>query len=145
MVIVHVAGAVAEPGLIEADAGWRVADAVAAAGGSSAAADLDRVNLAAPLRDGERIYIPQRGEPVPAVAGAGSAASASAPAVGPVDLNTADRSALESLPGIGPATADAIMAHRDDHGLFGTVDALVAVRGIGPATLEAIRDHVVVG
>ena len=76
---------------------------------------------------------------------AGSAAATDAIPAGPVDLNTADSAELESLPGVGPATAQSIIAHREEHGPFGTVDALVAVRGIGPATLEALRDHVVVG
>lgn len=145
VVVVHVAGAVARPGLVIGETDWRVADAVAAAGGSSAGADLDRVNLAAPLRDGERIYIPSDGEAVPAVAGSNRSGMVETPPSGPIDLNTADAAALETLPGIGPATAGAILAHRDEHGPFGTIDGLVAVRGIGPATLDSLRDHVVVG
>ena len=147
VVVVHVAGAVKNPGLIVGAAGWRVADAIAAAGGTSPGADLDRVNLAAPIADGERLFVPEVDEdPPPVVTGTGSAASAGPSAESqPVDVNAAGPGELERLPGVGPVTAAAIVAHRDAHGSFGSVDALVAVRGIGPATVEALRDHAVVG
>lgn len=145
-VVVHVAGAVRDPGLVFGSSGWRIDDAVRAAGGPTASADLDRLNLAAPLADGERIYVPEFGEdePVvvestPAISGNGGSGGE---ASGSIDLNRADAVALQTLPGIGPATAAAIVGHREEHGSFGSVDALVAVRGIGPATLEALRDHV---
>lgn len=142
-VVVHVAGAVQNPGLVTGTATWRVDDAVTAAGGSGANADLNRLNLAAFVRDGERIYVPTVGEEAPPQV-AGSSASAQSVQVGPVNINTADVQALETLPGVGPATAATIISHREEHGSFGAIDALVAVRGIGPATLEALRDYVTI-
>lgn len=141
-VVVHVAGAVERPGVIEGTGQWRIDDAVRAAGGASPTADLDRVNLAAPILDGQRIFVPHLDEEVPLVIEPESAGAAGGPAGAPIDLNTSDAVELQSLPGVGPATAAAIVAHREDFGSFGTVDALVAVPGIGPATLEALREHV---
>lgn len=147
VVVVHVAGAVQRPGLVRGEAGWRVADAIEAASGPVPNADLDRINLAAPLRDGERIYVPLIGEdppPSPApvadvIAGGGSE---QAPLV---NLNSADANLLEQLPGVGPATAQTIIEHRSQFGTFASVDSLIAVRGIGAAKLDAIRDYVTVG
>ena len=143
--VVHVAGSVLRPGLVTGRVGWRVDDAVNAAGGPVGTADLDRLNLASPIADGQRIFVPLVGENEPNVLTPESGVSGGEDSAGPINLNTADGSALESLPGIGPATAATIIAHREEHGAFGDVDALVAVRGIGPATLEALRDHVTVG
>jgi competence protein ComEA len=142
LVTVHVAGAVAAPGVYALPAGARQADALVAAAGPLAEADLDRLNLAAPLSDGERVWVPRRGEaapPMPAAApGAGSGpAGRSAP--GPVDVNTATIEQLDTLPGIGPATAEAIVNHRQRNGRFRTVTDLLHVPGIGPAKLEALR------
>jgi len=145
VVVVHVAGAVRRPGLVEGTEGWRVADALKEAGGPLRAADLDRLNLAAHLADGQRIFVPEVGEAEPGVVAASTPSAVGGMADAMVDLNTADSAALETLPGIGPATAAAIISHRESHGRFATVDALVAVRGIGPATLEQIRDRVVAG
>lgn len=144
MVVVHVAGAVLRPGLIIGEPGWRMNDAVLAAGGPAADADLDRVNLAAPLVDGERLFIPEVGEEAPEVVTSADSDSGTSERVA-VDVNTADRTELESLPGIGPVTASAIVDHRSTHGAFATVDNLVAVRGIGAATVDQLRDHVRVG
>jgi competence protein ComEA len=162
-IVVHAAGAVARPGVHDVAAGARVADLVAAAGGLTDDADPDRINLAAPLRDGERVYVPRRGEAVApdVVAGAGDApagpaadgrgggggggAEGGSGGAGPparVDLNTADAAALEALPGIGPATAAAIIGHRAEHGPFASVDELQEVTGIGPAKLEQLRELV---
>ncbi|NNC78592.1 MAG: ComEA family DNA-binding protein [Acidimicrobiales bacterium] len=143
VLVVHVAGAVNRPGLVVGDIDWRVADAIAAAGGSSTVADLDRVNLASHLADGERIYVPHLEEAALPVVVTGGQASSKAQS-GPIDLNAATEDDLDALPGVGPATAASIVAHRTDHGPFGSIDALVAVSGIGPAKLESIRDHVVV-
>jgi competence protein ComEA len=150
---VHVAGAVTRPGVVTLPSGSRVVDAVGAAGGMVAGADPDRVNLAAPLADGQRVVVPVIGQPAPAevavaapaAPGTGSAGG-TAPAAGgaPVDLNTATESDLDALPGIGPATAAAIVAHRSERGPFGSVEDLLDVRGIGDAKLEALRDLVVV-
>jgi len=142
--VVHVAGAVAAPGLHELPPGARVADAVAAAGGLAPQADSARINLAAPVVDGERVYVLQVGEQEPPVAVSPPPASAGDPGSGPVDLNTADADALDSLPGVGPATAAAILQHRAEVGAFTSVDQLLDVPGIGEAKLEALRDLVTV-
>jgi competence protein ComEA len=136
-VIVHVAGAVLHPGIQRLSGGARVGDAIAAAGGALPDADTDAINLAAKVGDGDRVYVPRRGEVVPAaVSGAGLSGS------GPsaiIDLNNATAEQLDSLPGIGPATAQAIVQYRTEHGRFRSVDGLLAVRGIGPSKLAAIR------
>lgn len=152
-ITVHVAGAVVRPGVVTLPEGGRAVDAVAAAGGLAPGADPDRVNLAAPLVDGVRLTIPLVGQPVPVEvvpqgpgnSGQGGTGSSGAAPAGPVDLNTADAGQLDALPGIGPSTAAAIIAHRDENGPFASVDALLDVRGIGEAKLEALRDLVVVG
>ena len=138
-VVVHVAGAVVRPGVYELAADSRVVDAVDAAGGTLADAQPDAVNLAALLVDGERIYVPKVGEPVPAVS-----SSPDGEPSGPLDLNRASAAELDDLPGVGPATAAAIVAHRTSNGPFSSVDELADVRGIGPAKLAAIRDLVTV-
>jgi competence protein ComEA len=136
---VHAAGAVARPGVYRVRPGGRVVDVVDAAGGPGADADLDQVNLAARVTDGERVYVPKRGEAPPTGAGSGPGGRA---ASGPVDLNTATLEQLDSLPGVGPATAQAILDHRAEHGRFAAVDELLEVRGIGDAKLAAIRSRV---
>jgi competence protein ComEA len=138
--VVHVAGAVIEPGVYRLAGGSRVVDALTAAGGPALDADLEALNLAALAVDGQQVYVPRVGEPpgggAPAAAPASGAASG--PAF-PLDLNQADAAALDALPGIGPATAAAIVAHREANGPFASVDELLDVRGIGPAKLEALR------
>lgn len=156
--VVHVAGAVAAPGVVRLPQGSRVVDAVSAAGGLRPDAEPDRVNLAAPLTDGQRVVVPILGQPDPVELpgsasmpspGAGGSAPAGAGATGalgqPVDLNTATVEQLDTLPGIGPATANAILDHRTSEGPFRSVDELIEVRGIGEAKLEALRDLVTVG
>lgn len=156
--VVHVAGAVAAPGVVRLPQGSRVVDAVAAAGGLRSDAEPDRVNLAAPLSDGQRVVVPILGQPDPVeLPGSGAAPSpgpgGSTPAdtsvtgaLGqPVDLNTATVEQLDTLPGVGPATANAILDHRTSEGPFRSVDELIEVRGIGEAKLEALRDLVTVG
>ncbi len=153
--MVHVAGAVAAPGVVSLSSGARVVDAVTAAGGMRPDADPDRINLAAPLTDGQRVVVPVIGQPDPievgvgagvggtAVGGSGAAGAAGASS-GPVELNTATAAQLDTLPGVGPATAAAIIDHRSSAGPFGSVDELLDVRGIGEAKLEALRDLVTV-
>ena len=136
-VTVHAAGAVTSPGVYRLPAGSRVSDLLSAAGGATADADLDQLNLAAPLADGERILVPRRGESV-AEAAAGLADAAGARAM-KVDLNTATAEELDTLPGIGPATAEAIIRHRETHGRFRSVTDLLEVRGIGEAKLAQLR------
>jgi competence protein ComEA len=138
LVVVQAAGAVVHPGLYRLAPGARVDDLVQAAGGLAPDADPDRVNLAAPLADGEKIYIPRVGEPVPEDSPAGGASS-SAKRAQPIDLNTASIVQLDALPGIGPATAQAIVDYRAQHGRYRSVDDLLNVRGIGPAKLDQIR------
>jgi competence protein ComEA len=147
-VVVHVAGAVASPGVRRLPPGSRVTDALDAAGGALPGADLPRINLAALLVDGQQVYVPKPGEEVPVAAGAsvpggaGTAASAGPVPGAPVDVNTATAEQLDTLPGVGPATAAAIIAHREQHGPFSSVDQLLDVRGIGDAKLEQLRDLV---
>jgi competence protein ComEA len=135
---VHVAGAVAGPGVHQLAAGARVVDAVHAAGGPVPGADLDALNLAAVLADGQRVYVPVEGEVVVPVGDGGTPPSATA-VTGPIDLNVATPGELDALPGVGPATAAAIVRHREEHGPFVTVEGLLDVRGIGPAKLDALR------
>lgn len=140
-VVVHVAGAVVSSGVYRLPPGSRVIDAITTAGGLAVDAAPDAVNLAALVADGQRIYVPREGESVPVDAGV-AAGSTTPP--GPVDLNRATADQLDSLPGVGPATAAAIVAYRDQHGPFASVDDLAQVRGIGPAKLEALRGLVTV-
>lgn len=135
-VVVHAAGAVATPGVYRLANGSRVSDLLTAAGGATADADLDQLNLAAPLADGERVLVLRRGE-----VGRGEVvAGASGPsATAKVDLNRATAEELDKLPGIGPATAEAIIRHRETHGRFRSVTELLEVRGIGEAKLEQLR------
>ncbi len=146
-VVVHVVGAVNTPGVVTLASGARVLDAVRAAGNATGDADLERLNLAARVVDGQRIAVPRVGEPVPAAVpdGAGTAvpsepgaASSSAPAA-PVNINTATAAELEALPGIGPSTAAAIVRDREQRGSFNRVEDLARVRGIGPAKLAALQ------
>ncbi len=147
-IVVDVVGAVRRNGVVRLRAGARVVDAIDAAGGAAAGADLTRLNLAAVLDDGARVAVPLLGAPTPAVdpvAVSGSAPPASGGPAGtpsadaPVDLNTANATQLEALPGVGPATATAIITDRTEHGPFRSVDDLGRVRGIGDAKLEQLR------
>ena len=138
---VHVSGAVRTPGLYVLPPGSRVVDAVAAAGGFADEADRDAVNLARTLDDGEQLTVPREGEaPPPAAGGTGSASSGDAR----VDLNSADATLLETLPRIGPALAERIIAWRDDNGGFTSIEDLLAVPGIGDKMFESLRDLVTV-
>lgn len=145
--VVHVSGAVAAPGVVRLPGEARVDDALRAAGGPTDEADLSALNLARPLADGEQIHVPVPGEaPRPQSVGSSAPAgqAADAPDGAPIDLNTADATALEELPGVGPAIARRILEHREKNGPFASVDALLEVSGIGPATLEEIRGRVTV-
>jgi competence protein ComEA len=140
--VVHVVGAVRAPGLYRVPYGARVADAVARAGGASRRANLTLVNLAAPVSDGQQIVVPQRAPPVAAGGGAGGSTSGTSAAAGPVHLNSATVEQLDALPGVGPVTAEKIVAFRNEHGAFSSVDDLDAIPGIGPARLEQLRELV---
>ncbi|WP_194763330.1 helix-hairpin-helix domain-containing protein [Microbacterium sp. UFMG61] len=134
---VHVLGAVEHPGLYVLDLDSRMVDAVAAAGGTTDSADLAGINLARTLEDGEQIIVPVAG----VVDGGGDAVVAQ-PADDRVDLNAADQAALETLPRIGPALAERIIAWREENGGFQSVDDLLAVPGIGEKLLAGIREAV---
>jgi competence protein ComEA len=140
--VVHVAGAVGASGVYRLAAGARVIDAVQLAGGLAENAEPDAVNLAAALVDGQRVYVPRVGEVVPVLAGSDGDGSESPAA--PVNLNRATADELDGLPGVGPATAAAIIGHREQHGPFSSVDDLADVRGIGPVKVEALRGLVTV-
>ena len=171
---VHVAGAVNNPGVYTLPANGRAVDAIAAASGAAADADLDRVNLAGELTDGMQLYVPRRGEtaaPAPIQPHTGTAQGASqgasqgggsqpqrtltpsggtgttgtsAASQGSVNINTATAEQLQSLPRIGPAMAQRIITWREAHGGFRSVDELDAVPGIGPTLLETLRPLVTV-
>lgn len=162
---VHVAGAVVRPGVYELSSSARVVDAVKAAGGATARADLERINLAQTLVDTEQVFVPMRNSsspkattsprlkpvrttvPAPSIpAGAApnaSITSGSNPAR--VDINSATSDQLDALPGVGPATAKAIISHRTRKGPFAKVEDLLNVPGIGPAKVAALREFVVAG
>lgn len=130
--VVHVAGAVDEPGVYRMPPGSRVTDAIDRAGGSTGEADPGGINLAAPLADGQQIQVPAK------VEGGASATGASSPD-GPISLGTATVEELDTIEGIGPVTAAAILEFRDQNGGISSVDDLDQVSGIGPTTMEALR------
>ena len=130
---VNVVGAVRRPGLYRLRDGSRVADAVRLSGGPTPKAQIELLNLAARIADGEQIVVPRRGLAGPAAASPGTAAA------GPVHLNSATLEQLDALPGVGPVTAQKIVDFRQQHGAFGSVDELDAIAGIGPARLEQLR------
>ncbi len=132
--VVDVEGAVRRPGLVRLPKGARVADAVARAGGLTARAERSGVNLAAPIADGQQVLVPRTGG-VSAVAGA----TAGAPVSGPISLNAATPEQLDTLPGIGPVTAQKIVTFREQHGPFTSVDGLDAIPGIGPARIAELQ------
>jgi competence protein ComEA len=138
--VIHVVGAVRRPGLYRLPDGSRVDDAIRMAGGPTRKANLELVNLAAPVADGEQVIVPRTGGPP--VSAADGAVDAEAPA-GPVHLNTATLEQLDALPGVGPVTAQKILDYRAEHGAFRSVDELDAIAGIGPARLDQLRDLVV--
>ena len=144
-ITVHVAGAVNNPGVYKLRSGARFNDGVIAAGGATDQADLNSVNLAMLLNDGEQIYILKRNEKPhtitaqrsPSSATGGSASSGNSK-VAIININTASLAELEQLPGVGPSTAKAIIDYREKNGAFLTVQDLINVRGIGPAKLDEI-------
>lgn len=140
VVVVHVVGAVRRPGLYRLPDGSRIADAVRRAGGATRAASLDAVNLAAPVADGTQVVVPE--EPPPQAAPGSPARAEPGAAAGPIRLNVATVEELDTLPGIGPVTAQKIVDWRQKHGAFASVDDLDAIPGIGPARLEQLRELV---
>ncbi|WP_415836618.1 helix-hairpin-helix domain-containing protein, partial [Nocardioides marinus] len=143
VVVVDVAGRVRRPGVLELPVGSRVVDAIEAAGGARGGVDLSGLNLARVLVDGEQVLVGPGAAAVGVPGAAGAPAAPGAPAA-LVDLNTADQALLESLPEVGPVTAQAILAWREEHGGFTAVQELLEVDGIGPATLETLAPLVTV-
>ena len=143
--MVHVAGAVTHPGVVELTPGARVIDAIEAAGGAPPTADLDRLNLAAELTDGQRVLVQNVGDPAAPAAPGGDVSTAPGEAPGGlVDLNAATSEQLEELPGIGPALAEAILTERERRGGFRNVLELRDVRGIGEKRFADLVDLVTV-
>ena len=139
-VVVDVEGAVRRPGLVRLTSGSRVADALARAGGITRLADRSAVNLAAPVSDGQQVVVPRRGA---VSGGAARGADAAASATAPVSLSGASAQQLDTLPGIGPVTAQKIVDYRTQHGAFHSVEELDAIPGIGPARLAELQGLVV--
>lgn len=137
LLVVHVAGQVANPGVYRLTEGSRVQDAVAAAGGPSAQADVEALNLASLIADGQKIFLPEPGQALPPDQG-GAPSGGGAP--GKVNLNTADRETLESLPSVGPVKAERIISHRETHGPFTSPRQIMEVSGFGPKTYESLKD-----
>lgn len=157
-VVVHVTGAVIRPGVLALPAGSRLHEAIAAAGGATPTADLDRLNLAAAVEDGQKIVVPERGSPEAQDSqggasgegggssvgsggtggGSGSGSGASGNGTAKVNLNTADAEELATLPRVGPVLAQRIVDWRKQHGRFTRVEELDAVDGVGPKLLEAL-------
>lgn len=142
-ITVHVAGEVKHPGIYKLKIGARVDDGVVAAGGATTRADLNAVNLATPLFDGQQVYISKHGEkphmvirPSPIINSGSGQTTNDSPVL--ININTATAIELEQLPGVGPSTAQAIIEYRTTAGVFSVVEDLLNVRGIGPAKLRNI-------
>ena len=149
-VTVHVAGEVKKPGVLTLPAGSRITDAVQAAGGLTKDADPSALNLAQPLNDGEQIKVPKVGEPEgsgeapDSTSGASGRTSSGSAGGDKINVNTASEKELQELPGVGPATSEAIVKHREENGRFESVEQLEDVPGIGPAILERLTPLVTV-
>ena len=145
-IVVHVAGEVKNPGVYTLSNSARMIDAVLAAGGATARADLEVINLATPLMDSSQIYVPAKGaaerpvfaRPQPGMNGVQPAQN-SPDSDGVVNINRASVTELDALPGVGPSTAQAIVDYRTTNGPFGSPEDLLNVKGIGPAKFEAMR------
>jgi competence protein ComEA len=142
-VVVDVAGAVSQPGVYRLPAGARVTDAVQRAGGASARAQIEAINLAARLTDGQQIIIPARAKSPVGVAAGSSVAdgTASADPELPINMGTASVEDLDTIEGIGPVTAQKILEFRDQHGGISSIDQLDQIDGIGPATMDSLRSR----
>ena len=143
-VVIDVGGAVRQPGVYRLTVGSRVVDALEIAGGPAEDIDLDQINLASTINDGQRVWFTRKGEIPPSGFVGSPPVSGASVSPGPIDLNSATLEQLDSLSGIGPATAKAIIDRRKELGRFRSVDDLLTVKGIGPTKLESIRSGVVV-
>jgi competence protein ComEA len=144
-ILVYVSGAVKNPDVYSLPVGSIVRDAMVAAGGPAGDADLDRINLAAPLSDGLQVHFPKEGEPAAAPGTSRGAQASNLPSGAPIDINTASLEELDTLSGIGPAIAQRIIDYRQSHGPFQSIEQIKDVKGIGDALFEKIKDHITVG
>ncbi|GAB4483445.1 MAG: helix-hairpin-helix domain-containing protein [Anaerolineales bacterium] len=145
--VIYITGAVVRPGVYALPPNSRMLDALNAAGGPTENADLSQINAAEMLEDGQQIEIPGSGEvatPVFTIGGNGLVATATPVLGAPININTADAVLLDTLPGIGPSTAQKIVEYRTQNGPFVSVEDLLKIPGIGPSTLEEIRPLVIV-
>lgn len=150
--VVYVSGAVCSPGLAELRQNARIKDAVDACGGFMPNADMDAVNLAKPVKDGDHIKVPEKklagisagGGAASGASTSGTSAGAGTSAGGLIDINTADEKALDSLPGVGPAMAKRIIEYRQTNGAFQAIEDLKKVKGIGEAKFDKMKDRVTV-
>ncbi|MEE3362340.1 MAG: helix-hairpin-helix domain-containing protein [Anaerovoracaceae bacterium] len=147
IIIVDVSGAVNDPRVVELDKGDRVNDAIEAAGGLTADADISSLNRAAVLKDGDKIFVPEKGSGRSGSvtnANSGTGSGGSAIADGRVNINMADKTELQTLPGVGPAIADRIIAYRESHGNFSRPEDIKNVSGIGDKTYEKMKNSITV-
>lgn len=138
-IVVEIKGEVVHPGVYTMNAGARLNDLLQVSGGPKDSADLRQVNLAMKVLDGESFYIPSEGEDIPVISG-----GIMGDGTGKIDLNSATREELMSVTGIGPSTADNILAYREANGRFNSVEDLLSVNRIGEKTLDKIRDYFMV-
>jgi competence protein ComEA len=139
-VVVDVAGAVADPGVYRLPAGARVNDALQRAGGATARGQVEAINLAAQLTDGQQVVVPERVKGSASVASGGTGSASTDPAA-PINVGTASVEDLDTIEGIGPVTAQKILEFRDQHGGVSSIDQLDQIDGIGPATMDALRSR----
>ena len=144
LIEIHVTGAVVSPGVYRLEEGSRVHQAVAKAGGSLEEADLERINLAQPVFDGQQIMVPWQPDKAPPGASEASAPVNASVQGGKININTATQAQLETLPGIGPVRAASIIKYREEKGGFTRIDELLNISGIGEKTLSTLRDLVTI-
>lgn len=142
-IVVHITGAVPRPGVYALPEGARVQDVISAAGGFLAEAEKTDINLAAPLEDGQKLDIPYMEGASPVLATPGEEVITNTTEL--IDINIASQAELETLPGIGPTTAQKIVEYRDANGPFVSTEDIINVSGIGPGTYERIKDLITVG
>jgi competence protein ComEA len=140
-IIIHVAGAVVKSGVYHLPEGSRVIDAITAAGGAAAEADLDAINLAQPLIDGQKVWVPKAGDQL---VGETNSASGAAGGNGKVNINTGDLTQLQTLNGIGPSLAQRIIDYRTNNGPFRQIEDIKNVSGIGTKRFEQLKDYITV-
>lgn len=145
-IVVHVTGEVKKEGIVYLKQGSRVVDAIEQAGGETSEADLSQINLAYVLSDGQKIYVPSKNEEISEYITEGSTgiSTSAEEASGKININTADEATLDSLPGIGPSTAQKIINYREENGKFNSIEEIKNVSGIGDSKYEEIKDKITV-